>query len=62
MYSCERLRKKESGESAFTVEREIFKYNEIILKDVLGKLEIINNEPENSVMIEDDIRITFAQK
>ena len=59
--SCERLRKKESGESAFTVEREIFKYNEIILKDVLGKLEIINNEPENSVMIE-DINITFGPK
>ena len=60
--SCERLRKKESGESAFTVEREIFKYNEIILKDVLGKLEIINTEPENSVMIEDDIKITFGPK
>ena len=59
--SCERLRKKESGESAFTVEREIFKYNEIILKDVLGKLEIINTEPENSVMIE-DIKITFGPK
>jgi UDP-sugar pyrophosphorylase len=59
--SCERLRKKESGESAFTVEREIFKYNEIILKDVLGKLEVINTEPENSVMIE-DIKITFGPK
>ena len=59
--SCERLRKKESGESAFTVEREIFKNNEIILKDVLGKLEIINNEPENSVMIE-NIQITFGPK
>ena len=41
---CERLRKKESGESAFTVERETFKYNEIIMKDILGKLEIIKNE------------------
>ena len=59
--ACERLRKKESGESAFTVEREIFKYNEIILKDVLGKLEIIQNEPENSVMIE-DLKITFGPK
>jgi UDP-sugar pyrophosphorylase len=59
--SCERLRKKESGESAFTVEREIFKYNKIILKDVLGKLEIINTEPENSVMIE-DLKITFGPK
>ena len=59
--SCERLRKKESGESAFTVEREIFKYNEIILKDVLGKLEIINTEPENSVMIE-DLKIPFGPK
>ena len=59
--ACERLRKKESGESAFTVEREIFKYNEIIMKDILGKLEIINNEPENSVMIE-DCKITFGPK
>ena len=59
--ACERLRKKESGESAFTVEREIFKYNEIILKDVLGKLEVIYNEPENEVIIE-DIKITFGPK
>ena len=59
--SCERLRKLESGESAFTVEREIFKYNEIILKDILGKLEVINTEPENSVMIE-DCKITFGPK
>ena len=59
--ACERLRKKESGESAFTVEREIFKYNEIIMKDILGKLEIINNEPENTVMIE-DCKITFGPK
>ena len=59
--ACERLRKKESGESAFTVEREIFKYNEIILKDVLGKLEVIQTEPENEVMIEDR-KITFGPK
>ena len=59
--ACERLRKKESGESAFTVEREIFKYNEIIMKDILGKLEIIQNEPENAVMIE-DLKITFGPK
>ena len=59
--ACERLRKKESGESAFTVEREIFKYNEIILKDVLGKLEVINTEPENTVIIE-DCKITFGPK
>ena len=59
--ACERLRKKESGESAFTVEREIFKYNEIIMKDVLGKLEVINTEPENTVIIE-DCKITFGPK
>ena len=59
--ACERLRKKESGESAFTVEREIFKYNEIILRDVLGKLEVVYNEPENEVIIE-DIKITFGPK
>jgi UDP-sugar pyrophosphorylase len=59
--ACERLRKKESGESAFTVEREIFKYNEILMKDVLGKLEVINTEPENTVIIE-DCKITFGPK
>ena len=59
--SCERLRKKESGESAFTVEREIFKYNEIILKDVLHKLEVVYDEPENEVTIE-DCKITFGPK
>ena len=59
--ACERLRKNESGESAFTVEREIFKYNEIILRDVLGKLEVVNTEPENEVIIE-DCKITFGPK
>jgi UDP-sugar pyrophosphorylase len=59
--SCERLRKNESGESAFTVEREIFKYNEIILKDILDKLEVIHNEPENEVTIE-DCKIKFGPK
>ena len=58
---CKRLRKKESGESAFTVEREIFKYNEIIMKDILGKLEIIKNELENAVVIEDS-KIAFGSK
>ena len=59
--SCERIRKKESGESAFTVEREIFKYNEIILKEILDKLEVIHNEPENEVTIE-DCKIKFGPK
>ena len=59
--ACERLRKNESGESAFTVEREIFKYNEIILRDILGKLEIIKDEPENEIMIE-DYKLTFGPK
>jgi UDP-sugar pyrophosphorylase len=59
--SCERLRKNESGESAFIVEREIFKYNEIILKDILDKLEVIHNEPENEVTIE-DCKIKFGPK
>ena len=59
--ACEKIRKLESGESAFTVEREIFKYNEIIMRDVIGKLEIIHNEPENLVIIE-DCKITFGPK
>lgn len=59
--ACEKIRNKESGESAFTVEREIFKYNEIILKDILEKLEVIYSEPENEVIIE-DYKIKFGPK
>ncbi len=36
--------KLESGKWGFTDEREIFKYNEIIMRDIIVKLEIINNE------------------
>ena len=59
--ACEKIRNKESGESAFTVEREIFKYNEIILKDILEKLEVIYSESENEVIIE-DCKIKFGPK
>ena len=59
--ACERLKKGESGESAFTVEREIFLYNEKIMKEVIGKLEIIEKEPPNELSIE-DCKITFGPK
>ena len=59
--ACEKLKKGESAESAFSVEREIFKYNEIIMKDVIGKLEVINKEPPNELII-DNCKITFGPK
>ena len=59
--ACERLKKGESAECAFSVEREIFKYNEIMMKEIIGKLEIINNEPPNEFNIE-GCKITFGPK
>ena len=50
--AIEKLKKNETGESAFTVERDIFKTNERILKEICGKLEVINTEPENELNIE----------
>ena len=49
--ALEKLRKNETGESAFTVERDIFKTNERLMNEICGKLEIINTEPENEVVI-----------
>ena len=59
--ACERLKKGESAECAFSVEREIFLYNEKIMKEVIGKLEIINNEPPNELII-GDCKVTFGPK
>ena len=49
--ACEKLNKNETGESAFTVEHDIFSCNERIMKDIIGKLEIEKTEPENEIVI-----------
>ena len=49
--ACEKLRRNETGESAFTVERDIFSCNERLMKDIIGKLEIEKTEPENELVI-----------
>jgi UDP-sugar pyrophosphorylase len=59
--ACERLKKGESAECAFSVEREIFKYNEKMMKEIIGKLEVINNEPPNELTIE-GCKIIFGPK
>ena len=59
--SCEKLKKNESGESAFTAERDLFNCNERILKDIIGKLIIIKKEPENEVILE-DYKVKFGTK
>ena len=59
--ACERLKKGESAECAFSVEREIFQYNERMMKDVIGKLEIVNTEPPNELII-GGCKVTFGPK
>ena len=59
--ACERLKKGESAECAFSVEREIFKYNEKMMKEVIGKLEVVNSEPPNELTI-GGCKITFGPK
>ena len=59
--ACEKLKKGESAESAFSVEREIFQYNERMMKDVIGKLEVINTEPPNELII-GGCKVTFGPK
>ena len=49
--AIEKLKKNETGESAFTVERDIFKTNERIMSEICGKLEVIKTEPENEITI-----------
>ena len=45
------MRRNETGESAFTVERDIFKTNERLMNEICGKLKIIKTEPENELII-----------
>ena len=49
--AIEKLKHNETGESAFTVERDIFKTNERILSEICGKLKVIKTEPENEINI-----------
>jgi len=59
--ACQKLKNNETGESAFTVERDIFNYNERIMKDIIGKLEVVKNEPENELEI-NGINVKFGPK
>ena len=59
--ACEKIKHKETGESAFTVERDIFSCNEKIMKEIIGKLEVVNDEPENELTIL-DCNVKFGPK
>jgi UDP-sugar pyrophosphorylase len=59
--ACQKLKNNETGESAFTVERDIFSYNERIMRDIIGKLEVIKTEPENELVIH-GINVKFGPK
>ena len=59
--AIEKLKKNETGESAFTVERDIFKTNERILDEICSKLEVIKTEPENEINF-GDVKIKFGPK
>ena len=59
--ALEKLRKNETGESAFTVERDIFKTNERLMNEICGKLEIIKTEPENELII-GGYKVNFGPK
>ena len=59
--ACEKLRRNETGESAFTVERDIFKTNERIMQEICGKLEIVKTEPENELVI-NGCKVKFGPK
>lgn len=59
--ACQKLKNNETGESAFTVERDIFSYNERIMKDIIGKLEVIKTEPENELVI-NGCQVKFGPK
>ncbi len=53
--ACEKFKHNETVESAFTVERDIFDYNIRIMKDIIGKLEVVKNGPYNELVIRDVI-------
>ena len=59
--AIEKLKKNETAESAFTMERDVFKANERIMSKICRKLEIIKTEPENELVIE-GISVKFGPK
>ena len=59
--AIEKLKKNETAESAFTMERDVFKANERIMSKICRKLEIIKTEPENELVIE-GINVKFGPK
>lgn len=59
----EKVKKGLPAETAFSVEQDIYNCNVKILRDVLKKLEISENEPhKESVIINKDIKIEFEPK
>ena len=59
--SCQKLKKNESGESAFTAEKDLFSCNEKLMKNIIGKLQVTKKEPENEVNIE-GYKLKFGPK
>ena len=58
--ACDKLKKNQTPESAFSVEQDIFIYNKKIL-EIIGKLEINETESPNEVDI-DGCKIKFGPK
>ena len=58
--ACNKLKKNQTPESAFSVEQDIFIYNKKIL-EIIGKLEIENKEKENEIDVE-GCKIKFGPK
>ena len=59
--ACGKLKKNQTPESAFSVEQDIFFYNKKIMKEIIGKLEVVENEPENEVVV-NECKIKFGPK
>ena len=59
--ACEKLRRNETGESAFTVERDIFNCNVKLMKEIIGKLEVEKTETENELVI-GGYKVNFGPK
>ena len=59
--ACEKLRRNETGESAFTVERDIFNCNTQLMKEIIGKLEVEKTETENELVI-GGYKVNFGPK
>ncbi len=58
--ACNKLKKNQTPESAFSVEQDIFIYNKRIM-EIIGKLEINNTEKENEIDVE-GCKIKFGPK